>query len=112
MARIKYEQAEKNAVEMAAALMAASARTAPKARGIDDIESLILDGNDLEELAAAMEHKTEEKPSHLSVILSYLYAPFRVPIHKYLSSTANALTFSSFPQGRCNCRHLPYILSY
>ena len=66
MARTKYEQAEKKAAEMAAALMAASARTAPKARGIDDIESLILDGNDLEELAAAMDHKAEEKPSYLS----------------------------------------------
>jgi len=66
MARIKYEQAEKNAAEMTAALMAASARTAPKARGVDDMESLIMDGEDLEELATAMERKAEEKPSYLS----------------------------------------------
>lgn len=66
MARFKHERVEKNAAEITAALMAASARTAPKARGVDDIESLILDGEDLEELAAAMERKAEEKPSYLS----------------------------------------------
>jgi len=66
MARFKHEQAERNASEITAALMAASARTAPKARGIDNMESLILDGEDLKELAAAMERKAEEKPSYLS----------------------------------------------
>ena len=54
MARFKSEQAEKEAVSMVAALMAASARTAPKARGVDATDNLILDGDDLEELAAAM----------------------------------------------------------
>jgi len=66
MARFKREQSEKDAIKMAAALMAASARTAPKARGVDAIESLILDGDDLKELAAAMERKAQEKPSYLS----------------------------------------------
>ncbi|MBA7714066.1 hypothetical protein ES703_123080 [subsurface metagenome] len=59
MARLKSEQTEKDAARMAAALMAASARTAPKGAGIDDTETLIVDGNDLEELAVAMEHKAE-----------------------------------------------------
>ena len=66
MARFKSEQAEKDAVRMTAALMAASARTAPKARGVDATESLILDGDDMEELAVAMERKAEEKPPYLS----------------------------------------------
>ena len=66
MTRFGCEQAEKNAAEMVATLMAASARTAPKARGIDDMESLILEGEGIEELATAMERKAEEKPSYLS----------------------------------------------
>ena len=67
MGRFKSKQSEKNAVRMAAELMAASARTAPKARGVDAIESLILDGDDLEELAATMEREAAEKPSYLSL---------------------------------------------
>jgi uncharacterized ferredoxin-like protein len=68
MACSKSEQAEKNAAEMTAVLMAASARTAPKARGVDDMESLIMDGKDLEKLAAAMERKAEEKPPYLTSV--------------------------------------------
>ena len=66
MARFKSEQAEKNAIRQVSELMAASARTAPKARGVDDIETLILDGDDLEELAGAMEQEAGEKPQYLS----------------------------------------------
>ena len=66
MARFKQGQAEKDAVSMAAALMAVSSRTAPKARGVDSTENLILDGDDLEQLAAAMERKSQEKPPYLS----------------------------------------------
>jgi len=65
MSHYKHEQVEKDAVKTAAALMAASARTAPKARGIDDMASLIIDGDDLEKLAVAMERKAEEKAPHL-----------------------------------------------
>jgi len=64
MARLQAKQAEKDAVRMAAALMAASARTAPKTRGVDSTETLILDGDDVEELAAAMERKAAEKPGY------------------------------------------------
>lgn len=70
MARFKPEQAEKDAVHIAAALMAVGARTAPKARGIDATDSLILDGDDLEELAAAMERKAKGKTPEMSSIFA------------------------------------------
>ncbi len=53
MARINAEDAQQEAVRLAASLMAAAARTAPKARGVDSVATLILDGEDLETLAAA-----------------------------------------------------------
>jgi len=68
MARLQRAEAEKDAVRTAAVMMAAGARTAPKARGIDAIETLIIDGDELEELAAAMERKAEEKPPHLASV--------------------------------------------
>ncbi len=61
MARIKAGEAQQEAVRLAASLMAAAARTAPKARGLDSIETLIVDGGELEALAAAMEEKGREK---------------------------------------------------
>jgi uncharacterized ferredoxin-like protein len=66
MARLKSEEAEREAVRMVAAMMASSARTAPKARGIDDIKTMIVDGSDLEPLASAMEDKAKERPPYLS----------------------------------------------
>jgi uncharacterized ferredoxin-like protein len=68
MAQLKSKQVEKNAVTMAAALMSATARTAPKARGVDATASLVLDGADLEKLAAAMDHKATKKPEYLSSV--------------------------------------------
>ncbi|MFQ5997572.1 MAG: ferredoxin domain-containing protein [Dehalococcoidales bacterium] len=68
MARLKSKEVEKNAVTMAAALMAATARTAPKARGVDATASLVLDGVDLEKLATAMDHKATKKPDYLSSV--------------------------------------------
>jgi uncharacterized ferredoxin-like protein len=61
MARIGAQDAERAAVRAAASLMAAAARTAPKTRGLDSIQTLILDGEDLEMLAKAMEAKVGEK---------------------------------------------------
>jgi uncharacterized ferredoxin-like protein len=70
MARLKSEEAAKEAVRMTAAMMAASARTAPKGRGVDALETLIVDADDLEVLASAMERKAQQGPSHLSSIFS------------------------------------------
>ena len=66
MAQFKSEEVEREAVRMVAAMMASSARTAPKARGVDAVETMIVDGNDLELLASAMEDKAKEQPAHLA----------------------------------------------
>ena len=66
MTRFKSEDVEREAMRMVAAMMASSARTAPKARGVDAIETVIVDGNDLELLASAMEGKAKERPPYLS----------------------------------------------
>ncbi len=65
MARLITEKIEKDAVEIGASMMALSARTAPKTRGIDSVKTIILTGKDLEELASAMEKKMREKAIEL-----------------------------------------------
>ena len=66
MARINSAEAEKEAVLEAARLMAVSARTAPKGRGLDSIKTLILHGDDeLERLAQVMEETYREDPDRL-----------------------------------------------
>jgi uncharacterized ferredoxin-like protein len=65
MARIPAQEAQHDGVRLAASLMATAARTAPKTRGLDSVETLILDGDDLETLAAAMEAKVGEKGGKL-----------------------------------------------
>lgn len=68
MAQINSAEAERKAVLDVASLMAASARTAPKGRGVDALSSLILNGDDLEKVAKAMERIAQNKPDHLSVV--------------------------------------------
>lgn len=60
---MKYysESMEQNAVLDAAQLMCAAARTAPKTRGIDNIVTLVLTGDDLLALAEKMEEIDERK---------------------------------------------------
>ena len=50
----RSEEAERNAAMRAAEFMMAAARTAPKARGVDAIETLVLDGEDKNRLTCAM----------------------------------------------------------
>lgn len=61
MARFQSEEMERDTIRVAAGMMAVSARTAPKAAGIDRIQTLILDGDDLELLASTMEEKFKSK---------------------------------------------------
>ncbi len=65
MARIGAQEAQTDAVKLAATLMAAAARTAPKARGLDSVQTVIVDGEDLELLAQAMDAKLAEKNTKL-----------------------------------------------
>lgn len=62
MTRIASNQAEREALISAAALLAVAARTAPKARAVDNIETLIVTGEDQEHLADAMEQCIAERP--------------------------------------------------
>jgi uncharacterized ferredoxin-like protein len=54
-------EAEEKALYDVACLMASSARTAPKGRGVDRITTAIVRGEERELLAKAMERKMEEK---------------------------------------------------
>jgi len=56
----KSDQIEQQAAMRAAELMAAAARTAPKACAVDAIETLVLDGEDKDRLTAAMRALAEE----------------------------------------------------
>ena len=48
MGKFESSEVEREAVRTVAAMMAVSARTAPKARGIDDVKTMVIDGDDLE----------------------------------------------------------------
>ena len=55
-------EAEKRVVIEVANLIALSARTAPKGRGVDNILSAVVTGKEKNQLADAMEHKTKINP--------------------------------------------------
>ena len=61
MPRTSSIEAELEAIRTAAVLMAASARTAPKTRGVDMTQTMIVEGDDIELLAAAMEKASGTK---------------------------------------------------
>ena len=65
MSRTTSEKMEGEVVRLAAELMAAAARTAPKASGVDSIETVVVDGEKLQVLAKVMEVKGDEKSNHL-----------------------------------------------
>jgi uncharacterized ferredoxin-like protein len=70
MAGIDSRQVEQQAARWAAYLMAASARTAPKASGVDSISTMVLENEyDLEALAQAMERKCEGKEVRIDSFL-------------------------------------------
>jgi uncharacterized ferredoxin-like protein len=67
MTPINSNEAEKEGVLTAAKLMAVSARTAPKTRGLDSIKTLILqEPEELEKLAIAMEEVYREDRERLA----------------------------------------------
>ena len=65
MAISKSAYLEREALEMGASMMALSARTAPKTRGIDSVKTMVLTEKDLEQLAVEMEKKAKDKSIEL-----------------------------------------------
>ena len=89
---IRSEVAEKNAAKMVAELMIAAARTAPKGRGIDRLEFLIVEGDSKDKLASEMKKIADEtgvaffgrdseniNVSHAVVLLGTKIEPLGVP---------------------------------
>lgn len=63
---LKDVEAENKGVEEVANLIAVSARTAPKGRGVDNILTAVVTGKEKDELADAMERKLERKRNPIS----------------------------------------------
>lgn len=63
MGHLESEQLEAEALRVIAAVMAAASRTAPKANGIDNVDVAVVDGQELELLAAEMERLSKRKPA-------------------------------------------------
>ena len=59
-------EVEESATLLAAKLMATSARTAPKERGVDRVLTAIVTGEEKERIAKAMEKKIEQKKNPIS----------------------------------------------
>jgi len=68
MTKFSAAASEEAAIRLTAQLMAASARTAPKTRGIDNLTTLVIDGDDITALAAAMEAKAKTEAESLAGI--------------------------------------------
>jgi len=66
MTRTSSEHAEREAIRTVALLMAAAARTAPKGRGVDAVSTMIVEGEDLEALAQAMDEVAPGRPDIVS----------------------------------------------
>jgi len=67
MVPINSNEAEKDGILTAAKLMAVSARTAPKTRGLDSVKTMILhEREELEKLATAMEEVYREDSERLA----------------------------------------------
>jgi uncharacterized ferredoxin-like protein len=69
MSILTSNEAEREAVSAAARLIMAAVATAPKTRGVSMIQSVLIDGNDKERLADAMEHHGRGKASAGSIFV-------------------------------------------
>jgi len=57
---VKGNEMERAAVDQVAALMCAAARTAPKAKGIDNLCTLVITGSDIKKVSAEMRRISQE----------------------------------------------------
>ncbi len=68
MSRTTSGEAEREAIRTVAILMAASARTAPKTRGVDMTQTMIVEGQDIELVAGTMEQAASTKVDSVAPI--------------------------------------------
>lgn len=57
---VKGNEMERAAIDQVAALMCAAARTAPKAKGIDNLSTLVITGSDIKKVSAEMRRIAQE----------------------------------------------------
>jgi uncharacterized ferredoxin-like protein len=57
---IKGKDMERTAIDQVAALMCAAARTAPKAKGIDNLSTMVITGSDIKVVSAEMRRISQE----------------------------------------------------
>jgi len=67
MAIMGSEELEKQGIGVGVAMMALAIRTAPKTRGIDNVSTAVVSGDDIEVLAKVMEKKAGDKSTDLPI---------------------------------------------
>jgi len=93
---VRGEQAEERGLLQAAELMCVAARTAPKGKGIDNLETIVVTGRELTQLAEEMKRISEEtgakffardagnlEESKIAVVLGTTIKPMALPACGY-----------------------------
>lgn len=93
-------EVERKGIVDVANLMAVSARTAPKARGVDNLLTAVVTGKEKDELADAMERKMEQKKNPLSAFKRDAAAVRRSPVVLLLGVKG---TLPKNPENPLNC---------
>ncbi len=97
---LKGFEVERKAIIDVANLMAVSARTAPKARGVDNILTAVVTGKEKDELADAMERKMERKRNPSSAFKRDAEAVRNSPVVLLLGVKG---TYPKRPEDPLNC---------
>jgi len=93
-------QVEEQAILAAANLIAASARTAPKARGVDNIKIAIVYGEEKDQLADMMERRVEQKRNPLSAFKRDAQSVRKSPVIVLIGVKG---TLPKIPENPLNC---------
>jgi len=94
------KNSETEAVLEVARLMVASARTAPKARGVDNIVTAIVTGEEKDKLAEAMERKMETKSNPITAFKKDAEAVRKSPVVVLIGVKG---TMPKRPENPLNC---------
>jgi len=93
-------EVEDRGVIEAANLIAVSARTAPKARGVDNVLTAVVTGREKDELADAMEYKMEHKKNPISAFRKDAEAVRKSPVVVLIGVKG---TMPKKPENPLNC---------